>query len=272
VAALGRGFAPRTGGGSTTILALTPTTDRRPREGPLRLLLLGAHCDDIEIGVGGALLEWRDAGVSLAVDWVVFTSTPERAQEARGSAEAFLGGAVDATITIHDFRDGFLPYEGAPVKEAFEALKDRVDPDLVFTHARDDRHQDHRMLSDLAWNTFRDHLVFEYEIPKYDGDLGQPNAFVAITERNVQRKWDYLAEHYRSQADRPWFTESTIRALMRLRGIEARADSGYAEAFHARKVTVDLAPPPAPAEQTSRQERELAVAQASGSIPAADGA
>jgi LmbE family N-acetylglucosaminyl deacetylase len=201
--------------------------------------VLGAHCDDIEIGMGGTLLEWAGSPVPLVVDWVVMTSTEERAREARASAEVFLHGVESARVTVLDFRDGFLPYSGAPVKEAFEQLKARVEPDVVFTHSRHDRHQDHRIVSDLAWNTFRDHLVLEYEIPKYDGDLGQPNCYVPVSAANVERKWEYLREHYRSQADRPWFTESTFAALMRLRGIEARSASGYAEGFEARKVVLD---------------------------------
>jgi LmbE family N-acetylglucosaminyl deacetylase len=202
--------------------------------------MIGAHCDDIEIGAGGTLLEWLRQDRPAVVDWLVLTSTPERAREARASAAAFLEGATSSSVTIHSFRDGFLPYEGAAVKEAFEELKTRVTPDVVFTHARNDRHQDHRLVSDLTWNTFRDQLVLEYEVPKYDGDLGQPNCFVAVSEENAARKWLLLQQHYPSQASHHWFTESTFHGLMRLRGIEARSPSGLAEAFDVRKMTLDL--------------------------------
>ena len=204
---------------------------------PLHVLALGAHCDDIEIGAGGTLLEWAAQGASLAVHWVVFTSTPEREREATAAARAFLCGTVEAQISILRFRDGFLPYEGAAVKEAFELLK-VLSPDVILTHARDDRHQDHRIISDLTWNTFRDHMVLEYEVPKYDGDLGQPNCFVSVSPELVARKWEYLRHHYPSQVDHHWFSEDTFRGLMRLRGIEARAESGFAEAFTARKLAL----------------------------------
>jgi len=200
--------------------------------------LIGAHCDDIEIGMGGTLLEWIGGGTAIDVDWFVLTSTPERATEARAAAAAFLDGAVGARVTIHAFRDGFLPYDGPAVKEAFEDLKARVEPDVIFTHSRDDRHQDHRTVSDLTWNTFRNHLVLEYEIPKYDGDLGQPNAYAEVSAEHAHRKYEHLRRHYVSQADRDWFSESTFMGLMRIRGIEMRSGSGYAEGFTARKATL----------------------------------
>lgn len=209
----------------------------------MHVLALGAHCDDIEIGAGGTLLEWARLGRLGRVDWVVCTSTPEREVEARAAASAFLSGVPEGEVTVLGFRDGFLPHEGPAVKEAFEALKGRGSPDVVLTHAREDRHQDHRLVSDLTWNTFRDHLVLEYEIPKYDGDLGQPNAFVPLSEEGMSRKWALLAEHYASQRDRYWFTEETFRALARLRGVEARSASGYAEAFTLRKASLQLAAP-----------------------------
>lgn len=205
----------------------------------MRLLVLGAHCDDIEIGAGGTLLEWLQPERPIIVDWVVLTSTPERAHEARSSANAFLAGAAWSCVTIHSFRDGYLPYEPA-VKDSLEEIKGRINPDIVLTHSRHDRHQDHRTVSDLTWNTFRDHLVLEYEIPKYDGDLGQPNCFVPVSEANVARKWALLSEHYSSQAARPWFTADTFAGLARLRGIEARSPTGFAEAFDARKVALDM--------------------------------
>jgi LmbE family N-acetylglucosaminyl deacetylase len=206
---------------------------------PPRVLLLGAHADDIEIGCGGTILSWLAAGVPLDVTWVVFSATGERAEEARRSAAAFLRGAPSTRVEVHGFRDGFFPYE-AGVKEAFEALKARVDPDVVFTHHRHDRHQDHRTVSDLTWNTFRAHAILEYEIPKYDGDLGAPNVFVPLVRELCEAKVRLLVEHFPSQAMRPWFAPETFFALARLRGVEAGAPTGLAEAFYARKLTLAL--------------------------------
>lgn len=203
-----------------------------------RILCLGAHCDDIEIGCGGTLLKLAATYPALQVDWVVFSSTPERAQEAAASAQNFLAALPNNTVQILAFRDGFFPYAGAAIKEEFERLKASCQPDLVFTHYREDRHQDHRLLNELTWNSFRDHLILEYEIPKYDGDLGQPNFFVHLEEMDCQRKIAYLLRHFQSQANKHWFTEETFRALLRLRGIEARAPQLYAEAFYARKIVV----------------------------------
>ena len=227
------------------------------------MLALGAHCDDIEIGAGGTLLEWSQGGALEHVDWVVCTSTPERETEARAAAEAFLRDVPQAEVTILRFRDGFLPFEGAALKEAFEDLKHRVSPDVVFTHAREDRHQDHRLVSELAWNTFRDHLLLEYEIPKYDGDLGQPGAFVEVSEANVSRKWEYLSRHFPSQADRHWFTEDTFRGLARLRGVEARSSSGFAEAFTLRKAALSVTP---------RAAESVGARETSGAVPWGEGA
>lgn len=204
------------------------------------MLAIGAHCDDVEIGAGGTLLQWASEGHLARVDVMICSSTPERAAEAREAAHAFLQDVPQVDVTVHAFRDGFLPHEGPAVKEAFEALKMLGTPDVILTHWRDDRHQDHRLVSDLTWNTFRDHLVLEYEIPKYDGDLGQPNAFVAVSQEHVARKWELLRQHYRSQGDRYWFTEDTFRGLMRIRGIEARSASGFAEAFTLRKASIAL--------------------------------
>ncbi|MCK9495709.1 MAG: PIG-L family deacetylase [Dehalococcoidia bacterium] len=212
---------------------------------PLRILAIGAHCDDIEIGLGGTLLELARSE-DVEVDWFVLTSTPERAQETLASADSFLGrhgGQYGSDrVRIHDFRDGFLPYQGIEVKEAFEALKAHVQPDVIFTHSRDDSHQDHRFVAELTWNTWRNHLIFEYEIPKYDGDLGPMSAYVEVSEEHVREKWELLRRHYPSQHSRQWFTEDTFRGLMRLRGVEANAPSGYAEAFRARKLLMDLVP------------------------------
>ncbi len=190
--------------------------------------------------MGGTLLELAAADVPAEVEWFVLASTPERAAETRASAEAFLGAGPGSRVRIHAFRDGFLPYQAVEVKEAFEALKGEVSPDVIFTHSRDDSHQDHRFVAELTWNTWRNHAVLEYEIPKYDGDLRPLNAYVEVSEAHVRAKWELLREHYRSQASRQWFSEDTFRGLMRLRGVEANAASGFAEAFSARKLRLDF--------------------------------
>jgi LmbE family N-acetylglucosaminyl deacetylase len=205
----------------------------------LKLLCLGAHADDIEIGCGGLLLDLiRRCPVD--VDWVVFSGTGERSREARRSAALFLRGARRKRVRLEHFRDGFFPYQGARIKAVFEALKRQVDPDIVLTHYRDDRHQDHRVLSDLTWNTFRDHLVLEYEIPKFDGDLGMPNCYLPLDRDTCARKIEFLLSAFGSQRDKHWFADETFRGLMRLRGMECRARDGYAEAFYSRKVALTI--------------------------------
>jgi LmbE family N-acetylglucosaminyl deacetylase len=204
---------------------------------PLQVLCLGAHSDDIEIGCGATILNLISQR-RVRMTWVVLSGTGAREREARRSAKMFLG-TTPADVIICPFRDGFFPYL-AEVKEFFETLKARVSPDLVFTHFRHDRHQDHRVVSDLTWNTYRDHLILEYEIPKYDGDLGTPNLFVPSTPAIAQRKTRYLRKAFVTQRDRHWFTDDTFLALMRLRGLESRAAGGYAEAFHVRKGTLEL--------------------------------
>jgi LmbE family N-acetylglucosaminyl deacetylase len=202
----------------------------------LRLLCLGAHADDIEIGCGGTVLQLLRQGVRLEVDWCVLSAVPERAREARASAAAFLEGAAEARIQVERFRDGGFPYQGAEIKEWFETLKSLPRPDLIMTHARDDRHQDHREACQLTWNTFRDHLILEYEIPKYDGELAPPNLFVAVEPDILGRKIDLLHTHFASQRDRQWFDPETFRGLARLRGLECASPTGLAEAFLARKI------------------------------------
>jgi len=202
------------------------------------VLCLGAHCDDIEIGCGGAIAKLVDEHPGLAVTWVVFSSSEERAREARASAEAVLSGVKTKDIVVHGFRDGFFPYHGAAIKEAFEELKKRVNPDVVFTHYRSDLHQDHRLMSELTWNTFRDHLILEYEIPKFDGDLGSPNVFVHLDRSLCRRKIDNLLNSFPSQAGKRWFCEETFFALLRLRGMEANAPDGHAEGFYCRKLVL----------------------------------
>jgi LmbE family N-acetylglucosaminyl deacetylase len=206
-------------------------------ERPLRrLVAIGCHADDIEIGCGGTVLALTGAFPGLEVTWVVLAASAEREREARASAEAFLVGAGSRRVEVHGFRDGFLPYIGGEVKEVFEELKRRVEPDLVLTHTRSDLHQDHRLACELTWNTFRDHVIFEYEIPKVDGDLGVPNVFMPLTAEVAERKVSLIEQHFPSQASKHWFDRETFMGLMRLRGMEAVAAERYAEAFMCRKV------------------------------------
>jgi LmbE family N-acetylglucosaminyl deacetylase len=205
-------------------------------KGPLKILCLGAHSDDIEIGCGGTILQLAKQYRNAVFCWVVFSSNKVRKKEAEESASAFLADAKRKTIIVKEFRDGFFPYAGAEVKEYFEELKREANPDLIFTHYRSDLHQDHRLISDLTWNTFRDHLILEYEIPKYDGDFGSPNAFVHVEEAIVAKKIQHILRGFKSQAENQWFTEETFRSTLRLRGIESNAPSGYAEAFYNRKI------------------------------------
>jgi LmbE family N-acetylglucosaminyl deacetylase len=198
-----------------------------------RILCLGAHSDDIEIGCGGTILKWTAQRPDLEIRWVVFSAHDAREAEARRAAGLFLAKAARADVRIHHFRDGFMPFVADQVKEQFETLKDFA-PDVVFTHYRDDLHQDHGLLSRLTWNTFRDHLILEYEIPKYDGDLGRPNAFVRLDDATRQAKIDHLMSSFITQAGKSWFTPDTFDALLRLRGVECQ--TRFAEAFHCRKI------------------------------------
>ena len=200
------------------------------------MLALGSHADDIEIGCGGTILRLLRGHSDVEVNWIVLSGGRDRAEEARASAESFLEGAAEQRILVENFRDGFFPYEGAAVKEYFERLKSEVAPDVIFTHQRHDLHQDHSLVSDLTWNTFRDHLILEYEIPKFDGDLGTPNFFVHLDEETCDTKVARLMSHFVTQLDRHWFTADIFRSLLRLRGMEAGSPSGHAEAFYCRKV------------------------------------
>jgi LmbE family N-acetylglucosaminyl deacetylase len=204
----------------------------------LSVLCLGAHSDDIEIGVGATLLQWIRAGVQLDVLWCVLSASADREDEARKSAADFLSGASRAHIEVMQFRDGYFPTEGERIKAWFEALKPRFQPDLIFTHRKDDAHQDHREVCRHTWNTFRDHLVLEYEIPKWDGDLGQLNFYVPVTADALERKAELLMQHFGTQRSKHWFDKETFKGLARLRGMECRAPEGYAEAFCARKLTL----------------------------------
>ena len=201
------------------------------------VLCLGAHCDDIEIGCSGTVLKLAAARARL-VTWVVFSSDVRRQQEALRSAERLLGGFPKRDVIIRSFRDGFFPQQGVEIKEYFELLKNTVSPDVIFTHYRGDLHQDHRMIAELTWNTFRDHLVLEYEIPKYDGDLGSPNMFVELDEQLADRKVANLLESFESQRGKRWFSPDLFRALLRLRGMECNAETGLAEAFYCRKAVL----------------------------------
>lgn len=204
----------------------------------LSVLCLGAHSDDIEIGVGATLLGWLEQGVRLDAHWCVLSGAGDREREARASAEDFLAKAARRNVEIMNFRDGFFPEQGEQIKLWFEGLKDRVNPDVILTHRSDDAHQDHRQLSRLAWNTFRDHLILEYEIPKWDGDMARPNFYMPVSASAVQRKVDLLMSHFGSQRSKQWFDRETFLGLARLRGMECRAEERYAEAFIARKVSL----------------------------------
>jgi LmbE family N-acetylglucosaminyl deacetylase len=204
----------------------------------LSVLCLGAHSDDIEIGVGGTILGWIASGARLDVHWCVMSAQGVRADEAMAAANAILDGAATRNIELAQFRDGFFPYQGTEIKTWIEGLKARVKPDVVFTHRRDDAHQDHREISRLAWNSFRDAIVLEYEIPKWDGDIGEVNFYVAMSEQVMERKVELLDKHFGTQRSKDWFDGETFRGLARLRGMECRAPERYAEAFVARKIRV----------------------------------
>jgi LmbE family N-acetylglucosaminyl deacetylase len=214
------------------MLALSP--GERTQK-PLSILCLGAHSDDIEIGCGATILYLAGRTPKPRFHWVVFTAAGQRAEEAARAADLF-AGECHKEVVLKDFRDGFLPYDGGRVKDCFEEMKARVQPDIVFTHWQGDAHQDHRLLCELTWNTYRDHFILEYEIPKYDGDVGRPNVFVTAEEDVARRKADRLVEAFASQRAKHWFDRDLFLAQMRIRGMEAHAASGYAEAFHCRKI------------------------------------
>jgi LmbE family N-acetylglucosaminyl deacetylase len=206
-----------------------------------RVLCLGAHSDDIEIGCGGTILALLQRRPKAIVRWVVFSAENERGREALTSANAFLTGACEKEVSIKAYRDGYFPHSAAAeIKDEFEAIKRVFEPDIVFTHSRDDRHQDHRLISDLTWNTFRDHLILEYEIPKYDGDLGQPNFFVPLEQSICAKKIRILVEVFQSQQGKHWFDEQIFLSLLRLRGMEANSPTRYAEAFCCRKAVFQM--------------------------------
>lgn len=204
-----------------------------------RILCLGAHSDDIEIGLGGTLLKLIEQQSDLEVWWIVFSAPGYRAAEAQASANDFLSEVKNREIRLGSFRESYFPSEWQAIKDWVEEIKARFSPDIVFTHCRDDRHQDHRVLSDLAWNTFRNHLILEYEILKYDGDLGSPNVFVPLPEQLCSRKIELLLKHFKTQATKHWFTSDTFEAMHRIRGVECASTTGRAEGFYCRKLVFD---------------------------------
>jgi LmbE family N-acetylglucosaminyl deacetylase len=204
----------------------------------LKILCLGSHSDDIEIGCGGTILRLLQEYPACLFHWVVFSAIGVRKEEALRATELFVGSNRLEQIVLKEFRDGFMPFSGSEVKDVFEELKGTVSPDLILTHRGDDAHQDHRLISELTRNTFRDHFILEYEIPKYDGDLGQPGVFVPLASEIYQRKVSHVMEAFQSQRSKRWFEESTFLSLMRLRGMECNAPTGYAEAFYSRKLTL----------------------------------
>jgi LmbE family N-acetylglucosaminyl deacetylase len=208
-----------------------------PKKTPLQILCLGSHCDDIEIGCGGTLLKLiQSHRGNVMVQWVVFSSTPEREEEAQRSAQAFLKRTKQKNVVIQHFADSFFPYNGGEIKKFMQELSRRFSPDVIFTHYRNDLHQDHRLIAELTWNAFRDHWILEYEVPKYDGDLGSPNLFVSLTGAMCHNKINHVVRYYKSQRNKRWFTKETFLSLHRLRGIECNSASGYAEAFYCRKT------------------------------------
>jgi len=207
-------------------------------EGLHTVLCLGAHADDIEIGCGGTLNKLIEQHPGLSVHWVVFSANEQRAAEAQQSADRFLKNAGDRSVRVDDFRDSFFPSQAEAIKETFHDIAREVSPDLIFTHRRDDAHQDHRVVAELTWCAFRDHAILAYEIPKYEGDLGQPNVLVQLSQEHAQQKIDHLMSAFPSQQGKPWYDEETFRALMRLRGLECHAPSRFAEGFHCRKLAL----------------------------------
>jgi LmbE family N-acetylglucosaminyl deacetylase len=209
-----------------------------PSKAPRRVLFLGAHSDDIEIGCGGTALRMLSEWKNLEIYWIVFGAQATRADEAVKSAQLLLGERTKKRIVTKGFRDGFFPYIGGEIKDAFEELKRTFDPDIIFTHYRHDLHQDHRLICELTWNTFRNHLILEYEVIKYDGDLGAPNLYVQLDQATCRKKVAHIRKYFKSQGQRAWFTDDTFYSLLRLRGVESQAPSRFAEAFYCRKCVL----------------------------------
>jgi LmbE family N-acetylglucosaminyl deacetylase len=204
---------------------------------PVRsILCIGAHCDDIEIGCGATILRLLEENPGLKITWVVLSSTPQRRKEALRASKLFLKDLTPHRVLIKNFRDSYFPYYGSKIKDFISGVRFDPSPDLIFTHCRGDLHQDHRLVSELTWNAFRDHMILEYEIPKYDGDLGSPNLFVEISESLVNQKIRHVLDAFQTQVTKSWFTEDTLRALLRIRGVEAASKKKFAEAFYCRKL------------------------------------
>jgi LmbE family N-acetylglucosaminyl deacetylase len=204
----------------------------------LQVLCLGAHSDDIEIGCGGTILRLAEEYPGCVFHWVVLSAIGARAAEAEQAAGLFASRPNLRGPLLKAFPDGFMPFVGADIKATFEELKQGASPDLIFTHNRNDAHQDHRLLAELTWNTFRSHLILEYEIPKYDGDMGRPNLFVPLRPEVCEKKVRYIMDTFQSQHMKHWFQRDTFLSLMRLRGMECNAPGGYAEAFYCRKIVL----------------------------------
>jgi len=204
---------------------------------PLNILCLGAHPDDIEIGCGGTILRLAAQYPKSVFHWVVFSATGVRAAEAQRAAKLFVGSNSLQGPILKTFQDGFMPFVGKEIKSVFEELKS-ISPDLIFTHNRKDAHQDHRLLAELTWNTFRDHLILEYEIPKYDGDMGRASVFVPLTSDLCEKKVRCIVDTFQSQHSKRWFQADTFFSLLRLRGMECNSPSGSAAAFYCRKLVL----------------------------------
>jgi LmbE family N-acetylglucosaminyl deacetylase len=218
--------------GSRSMIELRPN-----KKSPYKVLCVGSHADDIEIGCGGTLLRLiEEHKGKIIAQWLVLSASPERKREAQRSAAAFLRRALKRTVEIENFADSFFPYLGSDIKKRMHQLSREFDPDVIFTHHRQDSHQDHRLIAELTWNAFRDHWILEYEIPKYDGDLGSPNFYVPLSESLCRAKIKHLIDCFKSQTDKSWFTAETFMATHRIRGIECNSKSGYAEAFYCRKA------------------------------------
>lgn len=205
---------------------------------PRNILCLGAHCDDIEIGCGGAILKFIREMHDIKVHWVVFSSDECRKKEAILSADEFLKDVKNKNVVVNQFRNSFFPYCGGEIKEYFENIKKDFSPDIIFTHCRGDLHQDHRIINELTWNTFRNHLIMEYEIAKFDADLGSPNTFVSLDESTCRQKIDIISRHFQSQADKTWFTDDLFLSVMRIRGMESNSPTGFAEGYYCRKLSL----------------------------------
>jgi LmbE family N-acetylglucosaminyl deacetylase len=214
------------------------TASLQPGAEPFRVLAVGCHADDIELGCGGTVLTLTEQHANAEVTWLVLAAVDARADEARASAAAFLEHAGNKTVIVEAFRDGYFPYLGPELKDRFEELGRQVSPDVIFTHTSNDLHQDHRLVAELTWNTFRNHLILEYEIPKYDADLTTPNLYIPLSREIARRKIELLLEHFPSQRRKHWFTDDLFGSLMRLRGMEANSPTGLAEGFRCRKLVL----------------------------------